>query len=53
MLRTTRDNLVMLRKAFAKAGRSVTELDEIIGHFEVRLLQLERSEKAMLDKQTG
>ena len=53
MLRTTRDNLVMLRKAFAKAGRSVAELDEIIGHFEARLLQLEQSEKAMTDKQTG
>jgi tetratricopeptide (TPR) repeat protein len=41
MLRTTRDNLVMLRIAFTKAGRSATELDEIIGHFETRLVQLE------------
>ncbi len=40
MLRTTHDNLVLLRKAFAKAGRSVTEPDEIIGHFEARILQL-------------
>jgi hypothetical protein len=41
MLRTTRDNLVMLRKAFAKAGRSIAEADEIISHLEERLVQLE------------
>ncbi len=53
MLRTTRDNLVMLRKAFAKTGKSVAELDEIISHFEATLLQLEVSEKARADEQTG
>jgi tetratricopeptide (TPR) repeat protein len=43
MWRTTRDNLVMLRRTFAKIGRSVSELDEVIGHFEARLAQLELS----------
>lgn len=49
----TRDNLVMLREAFAKAGRSAAEPDEIIGRFEARLLQLEVSEKATVDKQAA
>jgi MAP3K TRAFs-binding domain len=53
MLRTTRDNIVLVRKAFGKTGRSVAELDEIIDHFEARLMQLERNEKAITDSQTG
>jgi hypothetical protein len=52
MLRTTRDNLVLLRKAWANAGRSVVELDEIIGHFDPHLLELEQSKKATADKPT-
>jgi hypothetical protein len=47
MVRTTRDNLVMLRKALAKTGRSVTEIDEIIGYFEARVRELDRSEQAV------
>jgi tetratricopeptide (TPR) repeat protein len=46
MVRSTRDNLVMLRKAFAKTGRSVTEIDEITACFEARLHELDRSEHA-------
>jgi hypothetical protein len=53
MLRTTRDNIVFVRKAFDKAGRGVAELNEIIDHFEGRLTQLEQNEKAITDSQTG
>jgi tetratricopeptide (TPR) repeat protein len=45
MVRTTRDNLVMLRKALAKTGRSVTEIDEIIDYFEARVHELDRNEQ--------
>ena len=53
MLRTTCDNIVLVRKAFDNAGRSVAELDEIINHFKARIVQLERNEKAITDHQTG
>jgi hypothetical protein len=36
MVRTTRDNLVMLRTALAKSRRSLTEINEVIGYFATR-----------------
>lgn len=40
MIKTTRDNLAMLKAARGRAGQSAAELDEIIGHFETRYQEL-------------
>ena len=40
MIKTTRDNLAMLRAARGRAGQSTAQLDEIIGHFETRYQEL-------------
>jgi hypothetical protein len=53
MLQRTRDNLLMLRKAFAKAGSSIAELDDIIGRIEGRLLELNTSKEVMANKEAG
>ena len=40
MIKTTRDNLAMLKAGRGRAGQSTAQLDEIIGHFETRYQEL-------------